>query len=78
MDNCSQITNRDVENINDEEFFENMQAENRELFKRALSEAIDMKIHEIEEESEDMKVPPPRTAQDTNEPFVSISFSLET
>jgi len=36
-----------------------MQDENRELFKRALSEAIDMKIHEIEEEAEDMKVSPP-------------------
>lgn len=58
MDNYSKITNRDVENINDEDFFENMQDENRELFKRALFEAIDMKIHKIEEEAENMKMPP--------------------
>ena len=59
MSNYSQIPNQNVENINDEEFFEKMPNENCEFFKRALFEAMDMKIHEIEQEAEDVKMPPP-------------------
>ena len=72
MSNYSQITNRDVENINDEDFFEGTSKENRELFKRALSEAMDMKIREIEKETEECgNFTAKQTAQDTNEPLVS-------
>lgn len=59
MGNYSQITNQDVENINDEEFIEHTPNENRELFKRALFDAIDMNIHEIEEQTEDVEIPLP-------------------
>ncbi len=42
MSNYNQITNQDVEHINDEESFENMPNENRALFKCALSEDMEM------------------------------------
>ena len=58
MSNYSQITNQDVENINDEDIFEDMSNENCELFKRALSEVMDSKIRKIEEEVKDMEIPP--------------------
>ena len=57
MSNYSQITNQDVENINDEDIFEDMSNENCELFKRALSEAVDLKIRKIAEETKDMETP---------------------
>ena len=53
------MTNPDVENINEEDSFESMSNENRELFKRALSEVMDSKIRKIEEETKDMEIPPP-------------------
>ena len=59
MSNYSKITKRDTENINDEVLSEDMKNENRELFKRALSEAIESKIRKIEEETKDMTIPPP-------------------
>ncbi len=36
-----------------------MSNENRELFKRAISEAMDLKIQEIDEEIESIELPPP-------------------
>ncbi len=59
MSNYSKITEQDVENINDGDFFEGMSNEKRELFKRALSEAENSKIRKIEEEIKDMEIPPP-------------------
>jgi len=59
MSNYIKITKQDVENINDEDFFEGMSNENRELFKRALSEAADSEIRRIEEEIKGMDIPPP-------------------
>ena len=35
-----------------------MSNENRELFKRALSEALDAKISKIIEETKDIEIPP--------------------
>ncbi len=59
MSNYSKITNQEVENINNEDFFVGVSNESRELFKRALSEAIDSKIRIIEEEIKDVELPPP-------------------
>ena len=58
MSNYSKITKQDAENTNDEHFFEGRPNENRELFKRALSEAMDSKIRKIEQETKDMEIPP--------------------
>ena len=58
MSNYSKITKQDAEITNDEHFFEGRPNENRELFKRALSEAMDSKIRKIEEETKDMEIPP--------------------
>ena len=44
-------------NQNNEETNNKMLNENRELFKRALSEALDSKIRKIEEETEDIEMP---------------------
>ncbi|MBQ7333817.1 MAG: hypothetical protein IJW38_05685 [Clostridia bacterium] len=57
MSNHRETTNRDIENINGEDFFEGL--DNRELFKRAISEALDLKIREIVEETKDIEIPPP-------------------
>ena len=61
MSNCNygKMTNQDVENINNKDFFAGISNEKRELFKRALSEALDLKIHKIEEEVKNIKTPPP-------------------
>ena len=59
MNNHSNMTNPDVENINEEDSFESMSNESRELFKRALSEVMDSKIRKIEEETKDMEIPSP-------------------
>ena len=70
MSNYSKITNQDAENRNGQDFFEGMSNEKRELFKRALSEAMDSKIRKIEEEIEEIELPK-QTSQDTNGPPVS-------
>jgi len=57
MSNSSKRTKQNIENISNEDFFEDMSNENRELFRRALSEAMDSKIRKIEEETKDMKMP---------------------
>ena len=57
MSNSSKRTKHNIENISNEDFFEDMSNENRELFRRALSEAMDSKIRKIEEETKDMKMP---------------------
>ena len=36
-----------------------MSNENRELFKRAISEAMDLKIQEIDKEIDSIELPPP-------------------
>ena len=38
--------------------FESMQSENLELFKRAISEAMDLKIQEIDEQISNVELPP--------------------
>ncbi len=58
MNNYCKITNQDVQGINGEDFFECMSNENRELFKRALSEATDLKTHKIDEEIKNVELPP--------------------
>ena len=59
MSNYGKITNQDVEDINDDDFFDTMSNESRELFKRALSESVDSELCKIEEEIKDMETPPP-------------------
>jgi len=59
MSNYSQLKSQDVKNINDEESFKGMSNDNRELFKRALSDAVNSKIRKSEEETKDMEIPPP-------------------
>ena len=59
MSNYSKITKQDVEDINDDDFFEGMSNENRELFKQALLDAADSEIRKIEEEFKDIEIPPP-------------------
>ena len=59
MSNYSKITKRDIEDIGEEAFFEDMPNGNRELFKRALADAVNSKIHQNEEEIKDMEMPPP-------------------
>ena len=52
-------TNQDIENINERIALESSSNDDLELFKRALSEALDSKICEIEEEIKDVELPPP-------------------
>ncbi len=59
MSNYSKIKEQAVKNINDEDLLEGMSNENRELFRCALLEALDLKIRKIEEESKDMEISPP-------------------
>ena len=51
-------TNQDIENTNKVIALESSSNENLELFKRALSEAMDSKILGIEEEIKDVELPP--------------------
>lgn len=48
-----------MEDINEEDFFEDVLKNDRELFKRALSDALNSKIRKHEEESKDIEMPPP-------------------
>ena len=59
MSNYSKTTKQAVKRINDENFFESTASENRELFRRALLEALDSKIRKFEEETKNMEIPPP-------------------
>ena len=59
MSNYSKNKNQEVENIDDDDFFEGMSNETRELFIRALLEVEEEKIRKIEEETKDMEIPPP-------------------
>ncbi len=59
MSNYGKMTIQDVENINGENSFRCMSNKTRELFRCALSEALDLKIHKIEEEVKNIKTPPP-------------------
>ena len=47
------------QDVNADNVFEGSSNENRELFKRALSEAMKLKIREIEEETMNIEIPPP-------------------
>ncbi|MBQ7125347.1 MAG: hypothetical protein IJO00_03180 [Clostridia bacterium] len=53
-----QTINQDVENTEDDDFFEGMSDEKRELFKRALSETVESMAREFLEETEDIEIPP--------------------
>ena len=59
MSNYSKTMKKDTENTNDVELFEGMSNEERELFKRAILDAMESKIREIEEEIKDIEIPPP-------------------
>ena len=59
MKNDSKITKQDIENTDDEDFFEGMSNESRALFKRALFDVVDLELRKIEEETKDMEIPPP-------------------
>ena len=59
MKNDSKITKQDIENTDDDDFFEGMSNESRELFKRALLEVVDLELRKIEEKIKDIEVPPP-------------------
>ncbi len=54
----SKTTNQNVENIEDD-LFEGMSDETREIFMRALFDAEDEEIRKIEEETKDMEIPAP-------------------
>ena len=56
--NCNQNTNQDTKNINDAASFESKLNEELELFRRAIYEALDLKIRKIEEEIKDIEIPP--------------------
>ncbi len=58
MSNYDKTTKQHVENINGEDSFEGMSNENCELFKRALSDAMYSKIRKVEEETNDIEIPP--------------------
>ena len=59
MEDYNKLTKPDIENTNGEIFSESMSNENRELFRRALSDAMDLKIRKIEEKINDIELPPP-------------------
>ena len=59
MSNYNKKTKPNAENINDEDWFEDILNENLELFRRALSDAAEMEIRKTEEEIKDIEVPPP-------------------
>lgn len=59
MEDYSKIAKQDAENTNGEIFSESMSNENRELFRRALSDAMDLKIRKIEEKINDVELPQP-------------------
>ena len=58
MSNYDKITKQDIEDINKDDFWDDTINNNRELFKRALSDAVDLQIRKIEEEIKDIEVPP--------------------
>ncbi len=66
MNNYSEIAKQDIENSNAKDTFEGTSNEERELFKRAITEALNLKIRKIEEETKDIEIPPKQTAQDKN------------
>ncbi len=57
MEKHSQRENRNAKNQNEKDFLANTSEENRELFKRAISEGLELEIRKIEEESKDIKIP---------------------
>ena len=59
MEDYNKLTKPDIENTNTDIFSESVSNENRELFRRALSDAMDLKIRKIEEEINDVELPPP-------------------
>ena len=59
MSNYNKKTKPNAENINDEDWFEDILNENLELFRRALSDAAELEIRKTEEEIKDIEVPPP-------------------
>lgn len=59
MSNYNQMKNQNTENINDDDFFAGMSPESRALFERALSEAWDSELRQIEEDTKNIEIPPP-------------------
>ena len=58
MSHYSKTTKQDMENTNDEDFFEGMSKETRELFIRVLFDVEDERNRKLEEETKDMELPP--------------------
>ena len=59
MSSCTQIENQDVKITDGEDSLEDISNESRELFKRAIFDAMDLEIRKIEEEIKDVEIPPP-------------------
>ena len=59
MNSHNQFKSQDAKNINDANSFDGMSNENLELFKRALFDAMELKIRKVEEETKDIELPPP-------------------
>ncbi len=59
MKDYDKITNQYDENTEDDDFFEGMSNENRELFIRVLFEVEDEKIRKFNEKYKDFERPPP-------------------
>ena len=59
MSNYSKKTKQDIEDINEADSFEGVSNDNRELFRRAISEGLSAKIDKILEEYKDIELPPP-------------------
>ena len=57
MSNYSKRTKQDMEAINEVDFFEDVLKDDRELFKQALSDALNSKIRKYEEEIKDIEMP---------------------
>lgn len=56
--NCNQNTNQYAEDINHSASSDSKLNEELELFRRAIYEALDLKIRKIEEEIKDIEIPP--------------------
>ena len=59
MKNHSQITNQGIESINDDDLFDGMSNESRELFMSVLADVVNSEALEIEEKIKNIELPPP-------------------
>ena len=59
MSNYGKKKKQEVEETDDNDFFEGMSDETRELFRRAAFKVVDEELRQIEEEMKDVVMPPP-------------------